>query len=116
VRAACATVFQGCASRRLQRLQTVGGIMPSEWSNFLSQHWIAGGVATSIVWFAAGMYCLSKNKTGEALFWRSVAVFIVLVLIFWTIHEKRWWGLLFSVGLLFAEVYSLWRSSARQGH
>jgi hypothetical protein len=81
-------------------------------SDFAAEHWLAGGIASSLVWFVAG---LSNRNPNAAIGWQCVAVLTVLIVCGWAIVEGQWLGLVAAMGVLYLEVRSIRRTSASQG-
>ena len=57
----------------------------------------------SLLSFLAGAQSFSSCQPGTALFWQSIAVFIMVVLCGWAVVEKDWFGLFFGMVVLFIE-------------
>jgi hypothetical protein len=85
-------------------------------SAFAAKHWVLGGIAASLLWFAAGRQSLSKRRPDAAIFWQVIAVIIALILCGWTIAEKEWLGLGAVIVVLCLEVRSIKRSTLRTPH
>lgn len=83
--------------------------MPSEWSQFVKQHWVVGGILVSLLWFLAGKQSLSNGRADAAKFWQGVGLIIILILCGWTIAEKQWLGLAFGIAVLYVEARSIRR-------
>ena len=47
-------------------------------SNFAAQHWVLGGIATSVQWVLGGKQSLSNRKSDIAILRQCVAVLIIL--------------------------------------
>jgi hypothetical protein len=82
----------------------------SEWLQFAEQHWIIGGVLTSLLWFLAGKQSLSNRQRGSEIFWQGIAVFIILVLCAWAAVEREWLGLALGLAVLCIEAFWMRRS------
>jgi len=80
-------------------------------STFIREHWVFGGIATSLLWFLAGKQSLSNRNREAALLWEGVAVMIVATMCGWAIAEKEWLGLVFGVAVLVFEVSAIRRVS-----
>jgi hypothetical protein len=83
--------------------------MPSGWSDFLTKHWVVGGIAASLLWFVAGRQSLENGKPDIAIFWQAVGVLVALALSGWSIAEREWLGLVCGVGLAYLEVRAIKR-------
>jgi hypothetical protein len=55
------------------------------------------GIASSLVWFAAGNQSLKNGHPNSALAWDCGAVFTILVGIGWMIKEAEWLGVVVAV-------------------
>ena len=77
-------------------------------SNFAAQHWVLGGIATSVLWFLAGKQSLS-NRSDTAIFWLCVAALIILIVGAWAVAEKEWLGLAVAIAVLYVEVRTIRR-------
>jgi hypothetical protein len=62
-----------------------------------------GGILTSLLWFLAGTPSFSNRQPRVAIFWQSIAVFIIVVMCGWAVVEKEWFGLFFGMAVLFIE-------------
>lgn len=80
-------------------------------SAFAHQHWVLGGIAASLIWFAAGRQSLSNRRPDAAIFWQAVAVIIALIVCGWTIAEREWLGLAAGILVVYFEVRSIRRST-----
>jgi hypothetical protein len=89
-------------------------IMLIEWRQFAAQHWIAGGILASLLWFLAGRQSLSNNKRDAAIAWQCVAVLILLIMSGWAVVQREWLGLAFGMAILYVEVRSIKRIAAAQ--
>jgi hypothetical protein len=76
----------------------------NEWWQFAQRHWIFGGILTSLLWFLAGAQSFSNRQPRFAIFWQSIAVFIIVVLCGWAVVERDWFGLFFGMAVLFIEM------------
>jgi hypothetical protein len=83
--------------------------MPSDWMQFARQHWVIGGILTSLLWFLAGKQSLSNGRADAAMFWQSMGAIIAVILCGWTIAERQWLGLAFGVAVLYVEARSIRR-------
>jgi hypothetical protein len=83
--------------------------MPTGFSQFAREHWVIGGLLTSLLWFFAGKQSFSNRKADFAMLWQSVAVLIVLVLCGWAVAEKEWLGLAGAIVVVYVEVRSIRR-------
>ena len=83
------------------------------WREFAAQHWIAGGIAASLLWFLAGKQSLSNGKPNVAIGWQCVAVLLILILGGWMIVEREWLGLAAAAAVLYIEVRSIKRILAQ---
>jgi hypothetical protein len=79
-------------------------------SNFAAHHWVVGGIATSVLWFVAGKQSLSNRRADAAIFWQSVAVLIILIVIGWAAAKKEWLGMAVATAVLYVEVRAIRRS------
>jgi len=80
-------------------------VLIESFSSFASRHWIVGGLATSLLWFAAGKQSLSNNKAEFAQVWQFVAILIAVVVCVWAIVGREWIGLCIGVAVLVLEAY-----------
>lgn len=80
-------------------------------STFAAQHWVVGGIAVSLLWFAAGRQSLSNRRPDAAIGWQVIAVIIALIVGGWTVAKKEWLGLAAIIVVLYLEVRSIMRSS-----
>ena len=81
--------------------------MQKSFTDTITQHWVIGGIAASLMWFLAGKQSLSNGKPNAALGWQSVAVFVMLVGLGWMLAEGEWLGFLCSIGVLCLELWSI---------
>ncbi len=75
--------------------------------NLAVKHWLVGGIAVSLLWFAAGRQSLLNRKPDTAIFWQSVAVVIGLTVCACAIMAKEWLGFFAAIVLVYFEVRSL---------
>lgn len=93
--------------------------MPSGLSQFAGQHWVVGGILTSLLWSVAGKQSHSNRKADLAMLWQGVGILVVLVLCGWAIVDREWIGLGVAIVVLCIEVrlikkiWSTARSSQR---
>jgi hypothetical protein len=83
--------------------------MLQSFTDVVKQHWVLGGIGASLTWFLAGKQSFSNGKLDAALTWQAVGVFVILVLLGWTIAEKEWLGSICSIGVLYFELWSIRR-------
>lgn len=74
---------------------------------FLSGHWVIGGIACSLMWFAAGKQSLKSGHPNSALAWDCGAVLIISAGIGWMIKEGEWLGLVVALVVLGIEIRSM---------
>ena len=73
-------------------------------THYLADHWVIGGIMTSVLWYLAGWQSLNNGKPDSALFWQGIGGFIAVVLCFWTAKNAEWLGLLIGFVLLCFEI------------
>src|SRR5215472_13396294 len=88
--------------------------MLTDWREFAAQHWVVGGILTSLLWFLAGKQSFSHGKPNAAIGWQCLAVLIILIMSGWAIAEGKWLGLAFGIAVLYVEVRSIRRISKTQ--
>ena len=86
--------------------------MHQSFTDTITQHWVIGGIAASLIWFLAGKQSLSNGKPNAALGWQSVAVFVMLVGLGWMLAEGEWLGIVCSIGVLCLELWSIRKTLA----
>jgi len=78
-------------------------------AEFAVRHWIAGGIATSLLWFFAG----KESRHGIGPVWRGVGVAILVTLCGWCIAEREWLGLAIGIVVLYWEIQYIRRLKRR---
>jgi hypothetical protein len=84
-------------------------VMAGTLAGFAAKHWIAGGIATSLLWFLAG----KESSHGIGPVWRGVGVVILATLCGWCIAEREWLGLAAGIGVLYWEIHYIRRLRSR---
>jgi arginine exporter protein ArgO len=79
-------------------------------SDFAAKHWVIGGLATSLLWFAVGRQDLRKRQMAAAG-WQSIGVIIALIVCGWSLALREWFGLLAGIAVAAFEVYSMRRTA-----
>ena len=78
-------------------------------AGFAVRHWIAGGIATSLLWFLAG----KESSHGTGPVWRGVGVAILVTVCGWCIAEREWLGLAAGIVVLYCEIHYIRRLRSR---
>jgi hypothetical protein len=78
-------------------------------STFAAKLWVLGGIAASLLWFAAGRQSLSNRRPDAAIGWQAIAVIIALMLCGWTMAERQWLGLGTAIVVVYFEVRAIRR-------
>jgi len=89
--------------------------MWSGWSQFAAEHWIAGGILTSLLWIIAGKQSFSNRKSDFAIGWYCGAILILVILCCWAVARGEWLGFACAASTLYFEVRSLRCMSATSG-
>jgi hypothetical protein len=79
-------------------------------SNLAAKYWFVGGIAVSLLWFAAGRQSLSNRRTDAAIGWQAIAVIIALIVCGRSAAEREWLGLVAGIFAVCFEVRSIRRS------
>jgi hypothetical protein len=82
-------------------------------SDLAAKYWFLGGVAVSLIWFAAGRQSLSNKRPDAAIGWQAIAVIIALIVSGRSMVEHQWLGVLIGIGTVWLEVRSIRRSTLR---
>lgn len=80
------------------------------WSDFLTRHWLIGGVTASFLWFFADRQPFSNKKTDTAIAFQCVAVFIIVILCVWAVVKREWLGFGCGLAVLYLEIRSIRRA------
>jgi ABC-type branched-subunit amino acid transport system permease subunit len=78
-------------------------------TRFLYDHWVIGGIVTSLLWFLVGWQSFRARKLMSALLWQSIGGFIAAALCVWAVKEREWVGFFFGLTLLCFEGRSIRR-------
>src|SRR5689334_17815505 len=84
-------------------------ILMSSLASFIREHWIVGGVVTSLLWFLAGVQSLRNQKTDAAIFWQVFAVIVILIMCGWAIAEQEWLGIASGIAVFYLETRTIRR-------
>jgi len=84
--------------------------MLTDWREFAAQHWVVGGILTSLM-VSCGKQSFSNGKPNAAIGWQCLAVLIILIR---SGVEGEWLGLAFGIAVLYVEVRSIRRISKTQ--
>lgn len=87
--------------------------MWDELRQLATEHWVAGGIVTSLLWFLAGKVSFLGGKPAAAIAWQIGGVFVLLVMCGWAIKEGEWVGFAVGMVVLFVEVCSIKRIAAQ---
>ena len=82
-------------------------MLPKTLSSFIRDHWVLGGIATSLLWFVAGRQSLANKKPDFAILWQSVGVLVILAMCGWAVVEREWLGAIVGVVVLYYELRSI---------
>jgi len=88
--------------------------MLHSFTELAKQHWVIGGIFSSLIWLLAGKQSLSNGNPRAALGWQSVGIFVILVVLGWTIAEGEWLGSACSILVLCFEVQAMRQTLAAQ--
>jgi hypothetical protein len=80
-------------------------------SNLAAKYWYVGGIAVSLLWFAAGRQSVSNRRPDAAIFWQAIAVIIALIVCGRSVVQKEWLGLAAGIVAVYFEVRSISRST-----
>ena len=89
--------------------------MGSGWTQFGEEHWLACGIAVSVIWFLAGRQSFADRKPDAAIAWQCVSVFVILIVCGWAVARGEWIGLAVAIVVLYFEVRSIKRIAAVSG-
>lgn len=73
--------------------------------SFLAEHWVVGGITTSLLWFVLGRYFSSDRNRDFAIVEQWIGIMMILALCGWTLFESEWIGLVASVSVLTGEIW-----------
>lgn len=54
-----------------------------------------------LLWFLAGAQSFSNRQPRSAMFWQSIALFIIVVMCGWAVVDTDWIGIFFGMAVLF---------------
>ena len=81
-------------------------------TSFAAQHWVFGGIVTSLVWFWAGKQN-AKFSAFAVISWLAIALIILLIVLGRGVIERQWAGVGIGLLVLFYEIHGLARVIAK---
>lgn len=73
--------------------------------NGWSEHWIAGGIICSLVWFLAGKQSAAGPRPENAIFWYAGGVLVLVAMCGWAVADGEWLGFASGVLILLFEIW-----------